>query len=133
MALISFRSYSQMSVTSYSIYALGVNTSKDKMISGELKTFLNRDLDDITFELSGMYNFKASDYHRFSVGLGAVFTPFKSDSDDGFDAISVPVQLEIFPLQDFKRLAFVIEFSPHWVAETTPSFQYLWGIRYTFD
>jgi len=36
----SIKSFSQISVTSYSIYAFGINTSKEKKINVELKSFL---------------------------------------------------------------------------------------------
>ena len=54
----SVKSFSQMGVTSYSIYALGINTSQNNMISGELKTFANRAIDDLLMEIDFFYNFK---------------------------------------------------------------------------
>ncbi|MDR0370927.1 MAG: hypothetical protein LBH80_03610, partial [Prevotellaceae bacterium] len=47
-------SYSQVSITSYGTMALGINTSKEKMITGELKTYFSRDIDFTVFELSGL-------------------------------------------------------------------------------
>jgi len=46
-----------MGITSYSIYALGINTNQNKMISGELKTFANRAIDDLLMEIDVFYNF----------------------------------------------------------------------------
>jgi hypothetical protein len=44
-------------VTSYSIYALGINTNQNKTISGELKTFANRSFEDLLLEIDGFYNY----------------------------------------------------------------------------
>jgi hypothetical protein len=132
-ALASLSASAQIGVTSYSIYSLGVNTSKDKPISGELKGFFNNTIHNLSFEVSGMYNFKAQKYHRFSIGMGIEFSPLGFD----WNAVSMPCQLEIFPLQDFKHLSFVFELSPQWLFEYTDAddwnFRYLWGIRYTFN
>jgi hypothetical protein len=117
-------------VTAYFTDILGVSTSKEKMISGELKACLNSSLYDTAFELSGMYNFKAKDYHRLSMGLGVVFSPFRDH--DQYDAISIPIQLELFPMQNFKRFSFVMEVAPLWTADSEAAFRYLLGIRYTF-
>ena len=123
--------FSQVSVTAYFGNVLEVNIGKKKMISGDLKVALNNTLFDTSFELSGMYNFEAKDYHRFSVGVGVMLAPFQSGNS--YCGISVPLQLEIFPLQNFKRLSFVTEFAPQWTAAySEAAFRYLAGIRYTF-
>ncbi len=127
---LSVKSYSQMGVTSYSIYALGINTSQSKMISGELKTFANRAIDDLLMEIDVFYNFKPRTYHRFSVGLGLNAGPFR-----GFDhihALTIPAQIEIYPLQDFKKLSLLFELTPEIVVEGDLNIRSLWGIRYTF-
>ncbi|GHT88855.1 hypothetical protein FACS189474_4840 [Bacteroidia bacterium] len=143
-ALASLSASAQIGVTSYSIYSLGVNTNKDKPISGELKGFFNNKLYDLSFEASLMYNFKAREYYRFSVGAGIDFSPFVFS----WNAVSMPCQLEIFPLKDFKRLSLVFELSPQWWFGGLEdedyngyfedygedfSVRYLWGIRYTFN
>jgi hypothetical protein len=133
-ALASLSASAQIGLTSYSIYSLGVNTSKDKKISGELKGFFNNKLYDLSFEASVMYNFKARAYHRFSVGAGIDFSPFTGDEDElEWNAISLPCQLEVFPIQTFKHLSFVFELSPQWLFDDEWNFRYLWGIRYTFN
>jgi hypothetical protein len=132
LALTSLSAYAQISVTSYSVYALGINTSKEKKISGELKGFFNAPIDELSFEASAMYNFKTQAYHRFSIGIGADFSPFTGgESELELNAISIPCQLEVFPLQDFKQLSFVMDFAPQ-SFDGAWSFRYLWGIRYTF-
>ena len=119
--------FSQIGVTAYFRNVLEVNTDKQKTISGGLKVALNNTLSDTSFELSGMYNFKAEAYHRFSMGAGIILDSFQ---DFG---ISVPIQLEVFPLQNFKRLSFVAEVAPLWLtADSEAAFRYLSGIRYTF-
>jgi hypothetical protein len=127
---ISFSAFSQVGIAAYFADVIGINTSKEKMISGELKARLNSSLYDTAFELSGMYNFKAGNYHRFSVGLGVVFSPFQDK--DPYNAISMPLQLEVFPMQNFKHLSFVMEVAPLWTADSEAAFRYLLGIRYTF-
>ncbi len=120
----------QMGVTSYSIYALGINTSQNKKISGELKTFANRSVEDLLFEIDGFYNFEPREYHRFSIGLGINVGPFR-----GFDhirAFTLPVALEIHPLQDFKRFSFLFELTPEFIVEDELHLRGLWGLRYTF-
>ncbi len=127
---LSAKSYSQMGVTSYSIYALGINTSQNKVISGELKTFANRGIDDLLMEIDVFYNFKPRTYHRFSVGVGLNTGPFRKY--DHIYALTIPAQVEIYPLQDFKKLSFLIELTPELFVEDDVNLRSLWGIRYTF-
>jgi len=94
---LAFNAYSQLGITGYSVHAIGVNTNQSKKISGELKTFTNRDFEDLVLETDFFYNFKPSTYHQFSVGLGLNFEPFR-----GFDylnAFTIPAKLEIKPHQ----------------------------------
>lgn len=124
--------FSQLSFTSYSVYAVGVSTGSDKKVTGELKAFFNRNMSDAIFELSGRYNFEKKDYHRFSAGLGISMVPFTEI--DIFHSLSLPVQLEIYPLQNFKQLSLVVELAPLWVLEWDREIEmrHLWGIRYVF-
>ena len=126
----SYASYAQMGVTSYSIYALGINTSQDKKISGELKTFANRSAEDLLFEINGFYNFDAREYHRFSIGLGVNAGPFRGF--DHINAFTLPFALEVYPLQDFKKFSFLIELAPEFIIEDELHLRGLWGLRYTF-
>jgi hypothetical protein len=123
-------SYAQIGVTSYGTNALGINTSKEKLITGELKAYFSRDIDLMAFELSGLYNFKKSDYHQFSAGIGFSVIPFLGEAM--VYSITIPVQLEVFPLQNFKHLSFIIEVAPEYQLDEIFGFQHLWGIRYTF-
>lgn len=133
LAAFCFKANAQFSVTTYSTYALGISTNQGKKFSGELKTFLNRDIEDTIFELSGFYNFKARDYHRFSVGFGLSFVPFLFHRDIYADAILFPAQLEIFPLQNFKRFSLLVEVAPQYIFDPgLLNIQHLWGLRYTF-
>ena len=130
LSFLSMESFSQIGVTSYSIYAIGINTSQNKRISGEIKTFANRPVEDISIEIDGFYNFKPRPYHRFSIGLGINVTPFLGY--DQFYALTIPVSLEIYPLQDFKKLSLLFELTPEILTEDGVNLRHLWGIRYTF-
>ena len=48
---VSTSAKAQLSVTSYSIYALGVSTDTQKPFSVELKTFANSNIHNLGFEL----------------------------------------------------------------------------------
>lgn len=130
LVTLSVTSYAQIGVTSYSIYALGVNTSQNKTISGEFKIFANRAFDDLLMEIDVFYNFKPRTYHRFSVGLGLNAGPFRKF--DHIHAFTIPAQIEIYPLQDFKNLSLLFELAPEIVIEDDLNIRSLWGIRYTF-
>ena len=125
-SLFAFKSYAQISVTSYSTQAIGLNTSKAKSFSGELKTFTNREFDDLWFEFAGFYNFKPKEYHQFSVGL-AYRVAFQEDY-----AFTIPVQLAIYPIQDKKQFSIIFELASIFEIEGSTSLRSLWGIRYTF-
>ena len=61
---ISFGSYSQIGVTGYTNYVVGINTNKDKPISFEAKIFTYNYIEDLPMEFNAFYNFKAKEYHR---------------------------------------------------------------------
>ena len=128
--LISFSGFSQVKVTSYSIYSLGVSVPIKEKFSTELKVFANRgNLEDTGIELNGIYKFKPGDSHQFSAGLGFGLTP--SSGEDAY--FSIPVALEIFPLQSFKRISLVVELAPEiYFNDEVVNFRHLWGIRYSF-
>jgi hypothetical protein len=119
-----------MGITSYSIYAIGFNTSQNKRISGEIKTFANRSIDDIDLEVNCFFNFKPRQYHRFSIGFGLNILPFKEF--DRVYALTIPTSIEIYPLQDFKKISILFELTPEILPEDGVNLRSLWGIRYTF-
>lgn len=127
---LCFTSNAQTGLTSYSLYSFGINTSINKAVSAELKTFANRDVDDLLFEMDVFYNFEQKKHHRFSLGIGLNATPFLEG--DVVHAFTIPAQLEIYPLQDFKKLSLLIELAPEYVFESDLNIRHLWGIRYTF-
>ena len=127
---LSIEAFAQIGVTSYFFNSIGVNTSTSKRISGELKVFANRPFEDLKLEVDGFYNFKPSPYHRFSVGLGVNVVPFLGY--DQFYAFTIPVSLEVYPLQNFKRISLLAELAPEISAPEGSSLRNLWGIRYTF-
>ncbi len=130
LLLISTEVFSQLSVSSYSIYALGVSTSHTKKVSGELKLFGNRMFDEILYEPAVLFNFSGKEYHQFSIGVGCNFTPF--GSFDRINALTVPFQLQIFPLAEMKKISLLIELTPEFIPEESMNLRHLWGIRYTF-
>lgn len=130
MMMFSVQSYSQIGVTGYGLRAIGVNTSQENTISGELKLFANRDFRNVLTELDLFYNFDPRTYHRFSLGIGINGAPFREF--DNLYAITIPVQLEVFPLQNFKRLSLMLELTPEVVIDSDMTLRSLWGIRYTF-
>jgi hypothetical protein len=130
LVILSLETYSQIGITSYSVYSLGINTSQNRLISGEIKAFTNRMVEDIQLEVDGFINFKPGTYHRFSIGLGLNAIPFK-----GFDpiyAITVPASIEIYPLQDFRKVSILFELTPEILPEDGVNLRSMWGIRYTF-
>lgn len=126
----SIDSFSQIGITSYSINSLGINTSQNNQISGEIKTFANRPLKDVLMEIDGFYNFKPRAYHRFSIGLGVNVAPFRNY--DQFHAVTIPAAIEIYPLRDFKKLSLLFELAPEILPENGVNLRSLWGVRYTF-
>jgi hypothetical protein len=121
--------YSQISLTSYSIYAFGVNTNQDKKLNFEFKVFGNRNINELFLEPTVFYNFKPKEYHKISLGLGA---NLDMSYNDLLSAVTIPFDVEIMPLQDFKRLSLIIELCPEIYIEDDPSLRCLWGVRYRF-
>ena len=123
--------HAQIGTTSYSIHALAINTNKGKKLSGEMKGFFNRELESTLFELAGMYNFSRKTYHQFSVGLGLNVATFSGI--DEINSFTIPLQLEIFPLQNFKQLSLIFDLTPELYLEGDTVIRQLWGIRYSFN
>lgn len=129
--LVSPNLFSQAGITSYSIYALGVNTNTQRMISGEMKMFANREIENLLLEADVFYNYKAGNYHRFAIGLGLNFGPFREF--DHVHALTIPALIEIYPLKEFRRLSVLFELAPEILMENDLHVRTLWGIRYTFE
>ena len=128
---IGFTSHSQIAISGFSNYAMGINTNKNKDISLELKVFANYYFVEMPIEANVFYNFGTKEYHRFSIGLGVNLSPFR-----GFDEINsfvVPAALEIFPIKDFKKIALVLELTPEFRIEDDVVLRGLIGVRYSFD
>lgn len=128
---LGFKGHSQISVTGYTNYVVGINTNKDKPISFEAKVFAYNYLNELPMEFNALYNFKAKEYHRFSVGLGINVSPFSGF--DKINAIVIPASLEVFPIKEFKRIALVFELTPEIRIDDDIVLRSLLGIRYTFD
>ena len=119
---------SQVKITGYSIYAVGVSVPLNEKFSADLKTYLNRSIEDVDFEITGFYNFKPGDFHQFHVGVGLGLNPYSAD-----EYFSIPVVLEFYPLQSFKRFSCVFELAPEINFEDSVNLRYLWGISYSFN
>jgi len=126
--------YSQVGLTYYNTGIISVNlpvrTLNDNALAAELKVFANRDVKNVSTELDLFYRLKAREYHRFSVGVG-----FKTDlfTDGGVgNTLLFPIELEVFPLQEFKRLSFLFELAPEIVFDDQVRLRSLIGLRYTF-
>jgi hypothetical protein len=128
---ISSQVFAQWGVTSYSIYSFGVNTSQNKKISFELKVFGNQYIDQANVEADLFYNFRETELHQFSIGLGINVLPL--GDFDRIHSIVVPFQLQIFPLREMKRLSFLIEITPEYIPEETLNLRHLLGVRYRFS
>jgi hypothetical protein len=123
--------HSQIKVTSYSIYSIGTSLSLNEKFDAELKIFTNKEqLEDTNLEISGKYKFKPSDYHQISAGIGFGLIP--NSGEDAF--FSIPVALELFPIQSNKRISCVFELAPEiFFNDDKVSLRHLWGIRYSFN
>ena len=127
---LSLESYSQISVSGYTNYVVGINTNKEKRISFEAKVFANNYIEDLPMEFNAFYNFKTKEYHRISIGLGVNISPF--NTIDQMNSFVIPTSLEIFPMKDFKRIAIVFELTPEIRIEDEVALRSLLGIGYTF-
>lgn len=134
--LISSNAIGQVSVSMYNFKAVGLSTNSNKKFNFDFKMFTNIPWRFTNFELTGFYNFKARQYHRFSLGLGLNSAPF----DDVFlKALVLPCDLEIYPLQDFKQMSVIFELTLYddldpdfMVFPDVLFFRTLLGLRYKF-
>ncbi len=129
----SFNLSSQVSITGYSTFAIGAETKLYKNLHGEFRVYTNDILYDSNMEVQFYHGFKSAKYHQIRIGAGINGNLFLGE----VYSLQVPLQLHIFPFQDFKRLAFVIEFAPQWtignvLGTDTLILRNLWGVRYSF-
>lgn len=118
----------QISVSSYPIHALGIQTSMGNRLALELKMFVDPDdyLEELRVEPTLFFKFRERTYHRFALGVGLNF-----NFDGDITYLTIPSQLEIFPLQEFKKLSIILELSLMFPYEE-PMLRHLLGIRYRF-
>lgn len=133
LLFFSLNAVSQLSLTGYSTFAIGAETKLHKNLSGEFRVFTNDILYDSNMEVQFYYGFTPGKYHQIRLGAGVNGNLFYGE----VNTLQLPLQLHIFPLQDLKRLAFVIEFAPQWITydpidPETLILRNLWGVRYTF-
>lgn len=128
-----FKLSSQLTITGYSTFAIGAETKLYKNLSGEFRVYTNDILEESNMEVQFYYGFTPRKYHQIRLGAGMNGNIFKGE----VNSVQFPVQLIIFPLQDLKRLAFVIEVTPQWLTldELSPDtliLRNLWGVKYSF-
>lgn len=127
--------YSQKGISYYSSNVVGFNMSifkiSENQVSGELKIFANRDLQNISTEIDLLYQFKQKEYHRFAMGIGLKMDPFTEGGDGA--AIVTPLSLEFFPFQNFKKVSFLFELTPEFFIEDRTYLRSLVGIKYSFS
>lgn len=128
-----FTASSQLSITGYSTFAIGAETKLYKKLSGEFRVYTNDILYDSNLEVQFYYGFAPRKYHQIRLGAGVNGNFFYGE----VNTVQIPLQLHVFPLQDLKQLAFVIEFAPQWITydpidPETLILRNLWGVRYTF-
>lgn len=130
---IGNKAFSQVGVAYYSSNIVAVNMPILKMnessFAGELKVFSNRQVKDVATELDLFYRFKKGMYHRFSVGLGFK-TELFTDGGPG-NTLLIPVALEIYPLQEIKKLSLLVELAPEFIRDEV-RLRSLIGLKYTF-
>ena len=75
-----------------------------------------------------MFDLNPGSFHKVSAGGG-----FNVSLFDGDLSILLPVELEIYPLTSFRRLALLIELAPQfYISEDEVLLRHLWGVRYYF-
>ena len=129
--LLSLHVFCQVKITTYSIHAFGISFSPMERLNGEIKIFANSGdiFPNINMELAGTYLFEPNEFHQFSAGIGLGLI---TESGEGA-YISVPVALEIFPLQTFNKLSLIMELAPEiYINDDMVNLRHFWGIRYSF-
>jgi hypothetical protein len=116
--------FGQSSLIVYNGNVIGLRSSQDRLLGGELKVFTNFPHSKI--ELDGLINFKKQTYHQFSAGLGL---NVNADPNNFFNAVVMPLNLTLLPFQDSKsgfvrRFSFIFELCP----EFYPNYN-IWGNR----
>ncbi len=135
LTFIMQNAYSQKGITYYFSNVIGANLSviriKDNQISGELKVFTNREMKNTSTEVDLFYRFKQKEYHRFAMGVGLKADPFTEGGDGA--AFVVPMSIEIFPFQNFKKASILFELAPEFYLDDQTKLRSLAGFRYTFS
>ena len=123
-------SYAQVGISYSTGHIVGVDfplVKNNYTLIGQVKLFANRDFDDLSGEFDLLYKFSSREYHRFFVGVG-----FKTDvSSEDEAALTIPLCLEIFPFQDFKRFSVVFEVAPEIYFEGDQTLRSILGVKYT--
>ncbi len=122
---VSFSAFSQWGVgfhQSYQPFA-AVNYEFNERWRAEGRIGTDRDIESLSVELLGLFNFVRRDEYEIYTGLGfhALF----------YYAAVVPIGINLYPFEN-KRFGFHIEFAPMIDFEDEAIFRGSWGIRYRF-
>ncbi len=124
--------HAQIMFSNYEKLGFGIGTAlSTKPIDLHLRLGTNNRLVDTRIELAGFYHINESDYHIISLGLAIGLSPF---GDFTQPSLVIPVELQVFPLKDFKRLAFAFEAGPEYLFDDDAvNLRHIWAIRYYFS
>lgn len=129
MCVIALQGNAQFHLGTYSFTAVGIGGPITENINLEGKVFANRPFSDLGLEGIVSFELRPGSFHQFSVGAGFNVDLF-------FDAslgIVFPVELEIYPLTSFRRIALLIEVAPFFdISEDDLLLRHFWGVRYYF-
>jgi hypothetical protein len=123
------RADSQFHLGSYSFTAVGIGGPVTDRINLEGKIFANRAFSDLGLEGIVSFELNPGSFHQFSVGAGFNIDLFLDTNVD----LLFPVELEIYPLTSFRRIALLIEVAPVLDIEADDLLlRHMWGVRYYF-
>ncbi|WP_299012416.1 hypothetical protein [uncultured Polaribacter sp.] len=128
LLFITYYSNAQFKATGYFDKEIGISYAFNNKLQTELRINDNLGIDFNT-ELSLLYKFVNKSNYNFNTGLGVSFFPFTGAD---LQSVYLPVQLEIFPVQNNKNLALVLESAYH-LDDFENGLRNTVGIRYIFN
>ncbi|HZV68515.1 MAG TPA: hypothetical protein VFG10_03195 [Saprospiraceae bacterium] len=121
----------QLFISNFEKFGLGIGTRSAQPFILEARIGTNNRLVDTRIELAGLYQLQDETYHSISAGIAIALSPFADVTNIG---LTIPVQLEIFPIPDFKRIALFIEAGPEFLLDQDEvDLRHTWGFRYYFS
>lgn len=129
--LIFGHTNAQLFISNFEKFGLGIGTRSAQPFILEARIGTNNRLVDTRFEAAGLYQLQNETYHSISAGIAIALSPFAEAANIG---VTIPVQLEIFPIPDFKRIALFIEAGPEFLLDQDEvDLRHTWGFRYYFS